>query len=84
MEEIYGREAAAARFGLMPDRIGDLFVLGAPEVVFGDIDGEEEGIAIRSHGSRHEERIPIIGSVARVPASEYRLNLDLVRHLQLA
>jgi phosphonoacetate hydrolase len=84
VEEVHRRAAAVERFSLMPDRIGDLFVLGAPEVVFGDIDGEEQSIAIRSHGSRHEERIPIIGSVARVPASEYRVNLDLVRHLQLA
>ncbi len=83
VEEIYRREAAAERFGLMPERIGDLFVLGAPEVVFGDIDAEEQSIAIRSHGSRHEEKIPIIGSIARVPAGEYRVNLDLVRHLQL-
>ena len=84
VEEVYRREAAAAQFGLMKDRIGDLFVLGSAEVVFGEIEGVEQGVAIRSHGSRHEAAIPIIGSVARAPASEYRMNLDLVRHLELA
>jgi phosphonoacetate hydrolase len=84
VEEVHRREAAAELFGLMPDRIGDLFVLGAPEVVFGDVAGEEQDIEIRSHGSRHEAAIPIIGSVASVPAQEYRVNFDIVRHLQLA
>jgi hypothetical protein len=68
----------------MAERIGDLFVLGAPEVVFGDIEGEEQGIDIRSHGSHHEAAIPIIGSVAKAPAHDYRYNLDIARHLQLA
>jgi phosphonoacetate hydrolase len=84
VEQVYSREAAAEQFGLMPERIGDLFVLGEPDVVFGDIEGEEQHIDIRSHGSHHEAAIPIIGSVAKAPAGEYRVNLDIVRHLQLA
>jgi phosphonoacetate hydrolase len=84
VEQVYRCEEAAERFGLMPDRIGDLFVLGAPEVVFGDIEGAEQNIDIRSHGSHHEAAIPIIGSVAKAPAAEYRYNLDIARHLQLA
>jgi phosphonoacetate hydrolase len=84
VERVYRCEEAAEQFGLMPDRIGDLFVLGAPEVVFGDIEGEEQAINIRSHGSHHEAAIPIIGSVAKAPAAEYRYNLDIARHLQLA
>jgi phosphonoacetate hydrolase len=84
VEQVYRCEEAAGQFGLMPDRIGDLFVLGAPEVVFGDIAGEEQHINIRSHGSHHEAAIPIIGSVARAPRHEYRYNLDIARHLELA
>jgi hypothetical protein len=53
-------------------------------VVFGDIDAEEQRINIRSHGSHHEAAIPIMGSIAKAPAHEYRYNLDIVRHLQLA
>ena len=83
VEQVYRCEEAAGQFGLMPDRIGDLFVLGAPEVVFGDIEGEEQQINIRSHGSHHETAIPIMGSVARAPAHEYRYNLDIARHLEL-
>jgi hypothetical protein len=52
--------------------------------VFGDIEGEEQRIDIRSHGSHHEAAIPIIGSVAKAPAHDYRYNLDIARHLQLA
>jgi hypothetical protein len=52
-------------------------------VVFGEIDAEEQQIDIRSHGSHHEAAIPIIGSVARAPAQEYRYNLDIARHLEL-
>lgn len=84
VEEVYRRETAAEQFGLMPERIGDLFVLGEPDVVFGDIEGEEQAIDIRSHGSHHEAAIPIIGSVAKAPPHEYRYNLDIARHLQLA
>ncbi len=84
VEQVYRCEEAAERFGLMPDRIGDLFVLGTSAVVFGEIDGEEQPINIRSHGSHHEAAIPIIGSVAKAPAHEYRYNLDIARHLQLA
>jgi phosphonoacetate hydrolase len=84
VEQVYRCEEAAGQFGLMPDRIGDLFVLGAPEVVFGDIAGEEQEINIRSHGSHHEAAIPIMGSVARAPVHEYRYNLDIARHLELA
>ncbi len=83
IERVYRCEEAAEQFGLMPDRIGDLFVLGAPEVVFGDIEGDEQRIDIRSHGSHHEAAIPIIGSVAKSPAHEYRYNLDIARHLRL-
>jgi phosphonoacetate hydrolase len=83
VEQVYRRDSAAEQFRLMPDRIGDLFVLGAPEVVFGDIEGEEREIDIRSHGSHHEAAIPIIGSVAKAPAHEYRYNLDIARHLAL-
>jgi phosphonoacetate hydrolase len=84
VEAVYPRDTAAEQFGLMAERIGDVFVLGAPEVVFGDIEGEEQSINIRSHGSHHEVAIPIIGSVAKAPAYDYRYNLDIARHLQLA
>ena len=63
--------------------IDTVFVLGAPEVVFGEIEGKEQPINIRSHGSHHEAAIPIMGSVARAPVHEYRYNLDIARHLEL-
>ena len=36
VDEALARDEAARRFRLMPDRIGDIMVLGAPGVVFGN------------------------------------------------
>lgn len=83
VEEAYPREEAAGKFRLRPERIGDLFVLGAREYVFGQFEQKEREVAVRSHGSRHESRVPIIGWNSPTPASEYRENLDVVRLLRL-
>ncbi len=83
VEEAYTREQAAAMFSLRPERIGDLFVLGTRESVFGQFEAKEREVSVRSHGSRHESRVPIIGWNSATPASEYRENLDVVRHLRL-
>jgi phosphonoacetate hydrolase len=64
VEEVMPREEAARRFRLNPDRIGDLVVLGDRNTVFGDLTNTE-GIeslpaTYRSHGSRHEQTVPLI------------------------
>ena len=56
VEQMYRREEAVEQFGLMPERIGDLFVLGTPEVVFGDIEGEEQAIDTLLQRYRHYAR----------------------------
>jgi phosphonoacetate hydrolase len=80
IEEIHRREVAAREFQLHPGRIGDLFVLGAQNVVFGDIDEPREQVAIRSHGSRYESTVPVIAYGRRFDASAYRRSSDLSRN----
>jgi phosphonoacetate hydrolase len=62
VEAVIPRAEAARRFHLMPERIGDLVVLGDKETVFGETDGESESLppTFRTHGSLHEQTVPLI------------------------
>jgi phosphonoacetate hydrolase len=81
IEDIYGRAEASKVFRLRADRIGDWFLLAAVDTVFGDLGSPREDVIVRSHGSRHEEEVPILlyGSDAREAAPEY--NLEITRAL---
>ena len=85
VERILNRERAAEAFGLMPERIGDLVVLGDRDTVFGHLDSEYEDLPddYRSHGSTYELGVPlIIHNASDAPAPEFfRFNLDLARWL---
>jgi phosphonoacetate hydrolase len=84
VEEIYTREEAAASFHLHQDRIGDLLVLGTEKVVFGEYEDKIREVSIRSHGSRYESKVPIIGYNSKVEPSKFRYNLDVVKNLNFA
>ncbi|REJ70349.1 MAG: phosphonoacetate hydrolase [Planctomycetota bacterium] len=62
--EVYDREMAALKLELPADRIGDLFVLSARDVVLGrtpeDHDLSQLGGQLRSHGGRYEEMVPML------------------------
>ena len=62
--EAYDRETAARQLELPADRIGDLFVLSARNVVIGktpeDHDLSQLGGKLRSHGGRYEEMVPML------------------------
>ena len=73
------RETAAAEFQLMPERTGDLMVLGAPDVVFGDPEQVTMPPSLRSHGSLHEDRVPIIAYGNGFDGFRFRENKDLGR-----
>ena len=64
VEEVLDRAVAAATLALPADRIGDLVVLGGATTVFGKRPGDHDLSALRgplrSHGGRHEQRIPIL------------------------
>ncbi len=65
LEEVPGieaalpREEAAARFRLLPDRMGEIMVLADKEAVFGVMEEAEREVDLRSHGSVHEQTVPL-------------------------
>lgn len=75
VEEVLNRQQAAKRFSLMPERIGDLMVLGDSTTVFGHLEkGESEDLPknYRSHGSLYEAQVPIfIFNAKGAPSSAY-------------
>lgn len=80
VEELHRKEEAADRFQLRADRIGDIFMLGARQAVFGSLKATREDVVVRSHGSRHEAKVPILCYGRHVDASLYRRNIDLTRN----
>jgi len=86
VEAVLPRQDAAARFGLMPERIGELAVFGDAETVFGELESSMEELepAYRSHGSLHESDIPLViynSAVNLPPPDAFTANLDLTRHI---
>jgi phosphonoacetate hydrolase len=62
IENVLTRDEAARAFGLMPERIGELVVLGDKDTVFGELAGDSEVLEVgyRSHGSLHESDVPLV------------------------
>ncbi len=86
VEAVLPRGAAAEKFGLMPERIGELAVFGDAATVFGELETPMEELepGYRSHGSLHESEIPLIiyNSAMKLPPPEaFTANLDLTRHI---
>ena len=81
VERVLPRQQAAREYRLMPSRIGDLVVWGAPDTLFGEMDTESEPFAenLRSHGSKHELDIPLLvyNAKSAPPSGYFRHNLDL-------
>ena len=74
VEGIVTKSEAADRFRLMPERIGDLTILGDENTMFGDLETRDEQLppTYRAHGSLHEMDLPLIiyNSPGSVPAPE--------------
>lgn len=79
IEEVYSAQEAAQEFQLHLDRIGDIFLLADKQTVFGELQIAEESISIRSHGSRYESYVPIIGYNSPWSKSDFEFNLDIGR-----
>jgi phosphonoacetate hydrolase len=64
VEGVYDRYAAASKFLLHPDRIGDMLVTGDIDTVFGPLDNdagyEEMPAGFRTHGGSDEAHVPLI------------------------
>jgi phosphonoacetate hydrolase len=86
VEEVLTREVAANRFKLMPERIGELVVIGDIDTVFGENSVALEVLepGYRSHGSLHEMDVPLIiyNQSGTLPKrEEFSGNADLTRFL---
>ena len=86
VEAVLTRQEAARRFHLMPERIGELIVLGDNDTVFGDLETDFEALppTLRTHGSLHETEIPMIiynASGTLPPADRLQYNFDMTRDL---
>jgi phosphonoacetate hydrolase len=83
IEHVHTCEEAARLFRLRADRIGDLFLLGASHTAFGTLRAAREEIRIRSHGSLHEQAVPLLRYGAPAVTGDPEYNLDLTRLLRL-
>lgn len=79
IEEVHSSEDAARTFRLHRERIGDLFVLADETTVFGELETVVEPTAVRSHGSRHESYVPIIGYNSPWSVTDFEYNVDVGR-----
>ena len=75
------REQAAAELRLLPERIGDIVVTGAPDAVFGDPEEVELPPRLRSHGSPHECRVPILAYGGDAGDFSFAENRDVGRYV---
>ena len=81
VDQALDRETAAKRFRLMGSRIGDIMVLGAADVVFGDPAEVTLPAGLRSHGSLYEEMVPVIGCGGDFEGFDFLENKDLGRYV---
>ena len=81
VQEALTRREAATRLRLHHGRIGDIVVLGEPDVVFGDPLETEMPPRLRSHASTHELRVPLLGYNGDFEGFDFRENRDLGRFL---
>jgi phosphonoacetate hydrolase len=81
IEEVHNGATAAKMFHLRQDRIGDLVLLAAKEVAFGDLSVVKPETRVRSHGSRHEEVVPMLVYGRKADADSLIYNFDLTRTL---
>ena len=81
IDDVLPRDEAVDRFKLMGNRIGDIMVTGQKDVVFGDPLEAEMPPNLRSHGSTHEEAIPIIGYNGDFDGFGFEENRDVGRYI---
>ena len=81
VEEAMPRDEAAASLNLHSESIGDVVVMGTKDVVFGDPGEVSMPPRLRSHGSRHELRVPLIGYKGAFGDFVFEENRDVGRYL---
>jgi phosphonoacetate hydrolase len=81
VDDAMSREEAASRLRLRHERIGDIIVTGAKDVVFGDPSEVSMPARLRSHGSEHERMIPIAGYNGDFEDFAFEENRDVGRYV---
>ena len=81
IEAVLTRQDAAKVHHLHPERIGDLVLLADVRTVFGELPAACVEVEVRSHGSLHEESVPIIGYGPRFAGHRPLYSKDLVNIL---
>ena len=81
IEAVYSASEAASAFRLRLDRIGDLFLLGAPHTAFGLLERARQDVNVRSHGSLHEGDVPLVVYGSKLRGAIPGRNLDLTRDI---
>ena len=79
VEEVYTAAKAAETFKLHAERIGDIFVLADCDTVFGELEQTRAEVRLRSHGSRYESYVPVIGYNSSWRAEDFSFNVDVGR-----
>jgi len=75
VEEVWLQADAAEEFQLYKERIGDIFVLADRDSVFGAV---AQTVSLRSHGSRYESEVPIIGYGLK-PPKQWENNFEITQ-----
>jgi phosphonoacetate hydrolase len=84
IEAVLSREAAAARFELPPDRLGDIVVLAEKLMVLGTTAARHDlsalTVPLRSHGGVSEQKVPLLFNrpLDGVDAGRRLRNFDIV------
>lgn len=86
VESVIPGKEAAARFHLVPERIGDMVVTGDKDTMFGELQTPHENLSqtYRAHGSLHEMALPLIiyNYSGDLPAAgDFQVNKDLLHFL---
>ena len=81
VDYVLTREEAVTKFRLHYERIGDLVVNGAKDVVFGDPGEVDLPPRLRSHASTHEQAIPLLGYNGDFDGFTFEENRDLGRYV---
>lgn len=81
VEEALPREEAAETYRLHYQRISDIVVNGAPDVVFGDPAQVQLPPRLRSHASTYERDVPLLGYNGDFNGFSFEENRDVGRYV---
>ena len=77
VDSALSKDEAVAKFDLNAERIGQIVVNGSKDTVFGNTAEIDLPIGLRSHGSEHERKVPIIGYNLKNKEFQFSENRDI-------